>query len=316
MIHLTNISDGALLYDALNSDVRIQILNILMKEQEINLNQLAKELNLSNGAVTAHIKKLQDAALIKVDSKSGVRGSQKVCSLACTKIIIDMFDETSLQKNVYSFDIGVGHYTDYKISPTCGIVNQKVIIGELDDPRYFSFPERIDASLLWFAKGHITYQLPNSLKLSEECTELQIGMELASEAPGYTTYYPSDISFIINGVNVGYFTSIGEFNDRKGIFTPDWWFENLGQYGKLKLLTVNETGSYIDGLLISNVTIDQLKISHRSELFFTIQVAEDAVNLGGVTIFGKGFGDYNSGISVKMFYKEKKDRKEYRGITE
>ena len=311
MIHLTNISSGVELFDALNSDVRLQMLNIIMKNEEINLNQLAKEVSLSNGAITAHIKKLQNAKLIKVRTKSGVRGSTKVCTLAATKIIIDFFDENEYQKNVYAFDIGVGHFTDYEISPTCGIVSQKVIIGELDDPRYFSFPERIDACLLWFTKGHITYQLPNSLKLSEVCTELQIGMELASEAPGYTTYYPSDIRFKINGIDLGYFTSMGEFNDRKGIFTPDWWFENLGQYGKLKLLTINESGSFIDGLKISNVTIEQLNITHRSTLFFTIEVAEDAVNLGGVTIFGKGFGDYNSGITVKIFYKEKQDKKEY-----
>lgn len=303
MIHIVDVKNGTKLFDALNSSVRIEILNILKTNGETNLNQLAKSLNISNGAMTAHIKKLLDADIIAVQSKSGVRGSQKVCTLAANKIIIDLFDEGAALKNVYSFDIGVGHYVDYKIQPTCGLVNDTVIIGELDDTRYFSFPERIDARLLWFAQGYITYQLPNSLKLSEVCTELQISMELASEAPGYTTHYPSDISFSINGISLGYFTSPGEFNDRRGIFTPAWWFENLGQYGKLKLLTINDTGCYIDGLKISDTTINDLGISPQSDILLSIEVADDALNKGGVTLFGKGFGDYNSGITVKMFYK-------------
>jgi predicted transcriptional regulator len=306
MIHITDMKTGSTLFEALDSNVRMEILNLLMKNGETNLNQLAKELDISNGAITSHIKKLQDAKLIKVRSKPGVRGAQKVCTLLATKIIIDLFDENDPLKSVYSFDIGIGHYVDFKIMPTCGIVSDTSIIGELDDPRYFAFPERINARLLWFAKGYVTYQLPKSLKPSEVCTELQIGMELASEAPGYTTHYPSDISFKVNGKNLGYFTSPGEFNDRRGIFTPSWWFENLGQYGKLKLLTINETGCYIDGLKISDTTIDDLAISPSAEITLTIEAADDAINQGGVSLFGKGFGDYDNGITVKMFYKSVK----------
>lgn len=303
MIHITDMKSGQTLFEALSSNVRIEILNLLMQNGDTNMNQLAKELNITNGAITSHIKKLQDANLIKVRSRAGVRGAQKVCSLAASKIIVDLFDENTMLKNVYSFDIGVGHYIDYKIKPTCGIVNEKVIIGELDDTRYFAYPERINARLLWFASGYVTYKLPNSLRISEACTELQIGMELASEAPGYATYYPSDVNFKINDIDLGYITLPGENNDRRGIFTPLWWFENLGQYGKLKLLTVNENGCFIDGLKISDVTIDELKISPQSDISFTIEASENAINKGGVSIFGNGFGDYDSGITVKMFYR-------------
>ena len=306
MIHIKNIESGATLFEALNSDARIEIIKILRESGEANMNQLAKQLNLSNGAVTGHIKKLQDAKMIKVRSRSGIRGSQKICTLTTEKIVVDLFDNDLDLKNVYSFEIGVGHYVDFKIAPTCGIVNKDVIIGELDDPRYFSFPERIDARLLWFSEGYISYKLPNSLKIGEVCTELQIGMELASEAPGYTPYYPSDISFRLNDTYLGYFTSPGEFNDRRGIFTPSWWFENLGQYGKLKLLTINENGCFIDGLKISKVSINDLLITPQKDIVFSIEVAHDAANKGGVNIFGKGFGDYDSGITVKMFYSVEK----------
>jgi predicted transcriptional regulator len=302
VIHIVGAEKGIALYDALNSSVRLEIIRLLKSNAEINLNQLAKNLNLSNGAITAHVKKLANAHLISLASKSGVRGSQKICSLVADKIIIDLFDEDVYLKDTYSFEVGVGHYVDYKIAPTCGIVNSDVIIGELDDPRYFSFPERFHARLLWFSTGYITYQLPNDLGFGEKCTELQISMELSSEAPGYSSHYPSDISFKINDIDLGYFTSPGEFNDRRGIFTPAWWFENLGQYGKLKMLTVSDKGCFIDGLKISPVTINDLNIVHQSQIYFSICVKPDAINAGGVILYGKGFGDYNFGILVKMFY--------------
>ncbi|MCL2703489.1 MAG: winged helix-turn-helix transcriptional regulator [Defluviitaleaceae bacterium] len=302
MIHIVDVKNGSKLFDALNSNVRIEILSILRANGEANLNQLAKSLNISNGAVTAHAKKLQDSNLISVHSRPGVRGSQKICKLTAEKIIVELFDDVASLKDVYSFDVGIGHYVDYSIKPTCGLATETSVIGEFDDPKYFSFPERIGAGLLWFAQGYVAYKLPNSLKAPEVCTELQISMEISSEAPGFSDNYPSDISFKINGIPLGFFTIPGEFNDRRGIFTPSWWFENLGQYGKLKLLTIKDSGCYMDGLRIHDTTIGDLNITPRSDIIFSIESREDAAVKGGVTLFGKGFGDFNSGITVKMFY--------------
>ncbi len=311
MIHINDFSEGRALFEALDSDVRLAILDLLLKNGEMNLKQIAVETGLTGGAITAHIKRLQDAGLIQVRSSAGVRGAQKICSLAESKIIIDLTSDTPLHKNVYTFDIPISQYCDYKVAPTCGLVTLEHIIGELDDPRYFAFPERSEARLLWFTTGFVSYQIPNSLKLNEICTELQISMELASEAPGFTNYYPSDISFRLNGVELGYFTSLGEFNDRRGIFTPSWWFANLGQYGKLKMLTIGERGCFIDGLKIGDVTIQDLNITSQSAIRLDICVKEDAKNAGGCTLFGKGFGDYDSGILVRMFYADSPDRNLY-----
>lgn len=302
MIHITSAERGVALFEAMNSQIRLDILKILKENGKSNLKQIAETLGITGGAVTAHIRKLHEAGLINIHSESGVRGSQKMCSLAVTKLIIDLFDDADYPANVYTFDIGIGLYSDYKVFPTCGLVSDTSIIGVLDEPRYFSYPERVDACLLWFSRGYVTYQFPNSLNASERCVELQISMELAAEAPGCTMHYPSDISFKLNGMDLGYFTVPGEFNDRRGIFTPAWWFENLGQYGQLKLLTVNAHGCFIDGLKISSLTIDDLNIHPHSEITFTIEASDDVVNKGGVNIFGKGFGDYDSGITFKMFY--------------
>lgn len=274
-----------------------------MKDKELNLDYFAKSLNISNSAVTMHIRKLSEAGLITITTASGIRGSKKICSLNMDRLLID-FDSEKTKTNVYSFELSIGHYVNYEIMPTCGLVSSSGIIGEFDEPRYFSFTERFNAQLIWFKSGFLEYKIPNALKPDEKIKELQISMEVASEAPGFSANYPSDIHFSVNNVNLGYWTSPGEFNDRRGNFTPSWWFPNLGQYGKLKMLAVNDSGTFIDGILISDTTIKQLNIHFNSDISFKILVPKDAINVGGLTLFGKGFGDYNSGIEVKMFYEK------------
>ena len=49
MIHITNLDEGLELFKALGSEVRMQILNILLDNDQMSMNQLASELNISNG---------------------------------------------------------------------------------------------------------------------------------------------------------------------------------------------------------------------------------------------------------------------------
>lgn len=301
MKNIKNIHDCVPICSALSSEVRVEILSQLLKNKNMNLDGLAKILGLTNGAITAHIKKLKDAGLINVTTSSGVRGSQKQCSLAIDKIIIDIMGTEDLA-NAYDFEVDVGHYSDYEIFPTCGIVTKDSIIGELDDPRYFSYPERFNAGILWFTEGFVEYKIPNALKHSQKTIELQFTFEIASEAPGFASQYPSDIYLSVNGIELGFWTSPGEFNDRRGFVSPSWWFNNLGQYGRYKLLIINKEGTFIDGLPIGSTTIDALGITPNSNITFRIAAPPYALNKGGVTLFGKTFGDYPDGIKVRLIY--------------
>ena len=301
MLHFRHLQDGKKVFEALSSDVRIKILEMIMDNSELNLDFFAKQLGISNSAVTMHIHKLHEAGLIEVKTASGKRGSKKICALTCEKIMVELSKEGP-PTALYTTELDIGQFSDYDIMPTCGIVTANGIIGEFDEPRYFSFPERYNAAALWFACGYLKYRLPNSLRANEQLKELQISFEIASEAPGFSAHYPSDIHFSINGIDLGFWTTPGEYNDRRGIFTPDWWFLNLGQYGKMKMLSVNSQGTFIDGFRISEVTVDQLNISANSEISFVISAPKDAANCGGLTLFGKNFGDYNQGILVNMLY--------------
>lgn len=301
MLHITSLDDGAEILKALGSDIRIEIIKLLQTNKRMNMNELATQLNITNGALTSHIKKLESCGIVTTSNESAGHGNQKVCSLRLDKLLLDL-DVVEEAHNIYHTDIKVGHYSNYKVYPTCGLATANALIGEVDDTRYFTHPERYNAEILWFTKGFVEYEIPNFIPYSQKITQIMISAELSSEAPGVNSVWPSDISFYLNDICVGSWTSPGDFGDVKGIFTPDWWFPNWNQYGLLKLLVINNNGTFIDGLQISDVKIDDFHLDYRSLLKFKMAVKDDAVNVGGLTLFGKSFGNYGQDIKVSIGY--------------
>lgn len=235
MLHITSLNDGLDVFKALGSDVRVEILNILLENNSMSMNELASHLNITNGALTSHIKKLENCGLISISNESAGHGNQKICSILLDKILIDLEKQEDIL-NVYNTDIKVGHYSVYSICPTCGLASSRALIGEVDDSRYFDHPDRYNADILWFTKGFVEYNIPNFIPSFQKITQLTISAELSSEAPGVNNTWPSDISFYLNDVCVGSWLSPGDFGDSRGLFTPDWWLPNWNQYGLLKLL--------------------------------------------------------------------------------
>lgn len=301
MLHIENLEDGLELFKSLGSEVRIEIIRQLLQHPGMNMNELAGRLKITNGALTAHIKKLESCGIVKTSSESASHGNQKICSVHVDKILIDLMTDTK-SDDLYQASIKVGHYSDHEVYPTCGLATAEAMVGEVDDPRYFSHPDRYNADILWFTRGFVEYDLPNFIPPDQIITELMIEMEISSEAPGVNSNWPSDIRFYLNGQNVGEWTSPGDFGDVQGIFTPDWWYPNWNQYGLLKLLVVNRSGTFIDGRQISEVTTTDLALTSTSQIKFRIAVEEDAAHVGGLTIFGKTFGNYAQDIAVRIGY--------------
>lgn len=301
MIELCNIDETLEVCKALSSPVRMQLLHIVAKNKQVNLNELANQLNITNGAVTQHMKILLDAGIVGVVLKPGKRGSQKICYLKERKFLIDLSPEITPTDTNYQVEIPVGSYTRYSVYPTCGLANTTSIIGEIDDPRYFDAPERSGAGVLWFTNGFVEYRIPNYLKSHSKLKEIQITFEISSEAPGMCEVWPSDIHFELNGKFLGVWTSPGDFGAVKGIYNPEWWPE-WNQYGLLKLLSINKEGSFVDGIKVSDINIEDLNINHKSDITFKISVPKDAQYVGGVTLFGKGFGNYNQDINARIIF--------------
>ena len=301
MLHIKSLEEGLELFKALGSNIRLEIIKLLRENPGINMNDLACRLNVTNGALTSHIKKLEDCGIISITSESAGHGNQKICSVNLDKILIDV-EDTSKETNVYKTELKVGHYSNYSIYPTCGLASENSIIGEVDDVRYFAHPSRYDADILWFTKGFVEYIIPNFIPVSQKIDKLSISAELSSEAPGTNDTWPSDISFYINDIFIGYWTSPGDFGDVKGIFTPDWWYRYWNQYGLLKHLAISSQGTFIDGIKISDVTISDLNLTDKTPIRFKMSVNEDASNVGGLTVFGKNFGNYNQDINIRIDY--------------
>lgn len=301
MLHIEKLSDGLSLFKALGSDVRLEIVRLLV-EQPMNMNELAGKLHITNGALTTHIRKLEECGMVAVSNDSSRHGNQKICHVIPDKLLIHIKGSSLPPQNTCAVDLKVGRYSSCQVYPTCGLATSERLIGVVDDYRYFSHPDHFDADILWFTRGFVEYQVPNFAPVTRHITQITVSAELSSEAPGVNNQWPSDISFYINDVYVGTWTSPGDFGDVQGIFTPDWWFPNWNQYGLLKMLTVDERGTFMDGLKISGVRIGDLNLDQAHMFNLRLAVEHDAEHVGGLTVFGKTFGNYAQDIQVTLGY--------------
>lgn len=303
MLHIRNLTEGLAIFKALGSEVRINIIKLLLENREMNMNEMASSLGITNGALTNHIKKLEDSGILKIIPEYTGHGNQKVCRVDVDKILFELaLEEKQEEEEIYTTEVPIGHYSNYEVFPTCGIATKEALIGEVDDSRYFASPQRVDAQILWFSKGYVEYIIPNLLPASQKIDQITLSLEISSEAPGINNDWPSDITFSLNDKEIGTWTSPGDYGDVHGIFTPDWWYPNWNQYGLLKMLVINKSGTFIDGLKISDITMDHFQFNYKSSIRFKIQVRDDAKNVGGVTLFGKDFGNYNQNIEVRIHY--------------
>ncbi len=306
MLKIPSFRDGIPVFKALSSETRVTILELLQREGPMSITAIAAALSLTPGSLTPHIRILQDCGLISVTMSEGKHGTLKMCSDAVDSLLI-LGEDVSVTGNMYEAEIGVGTYTDFDVRPTCGICTVEHVIGKVDVPAFFSDAERMDAHILWFSRGYVEYMLPCFLKEGQEPLELQISMEISSEAPGVEDNWPSDVHFGINGVDVGYWISPGDYGRIQGVYNPSWWFRNWNQHGLYKLLSINGQGTFMDGGRISDVTIADISLRPGRAIAFRVFVPEDAPHVGGVTLFGKGFGNYPQDIRVRMHYEGKEE---------
>lgn len=303
MLHIHELREGLPLFKALGSPTRIAILEMLYAQGPMRMSDIAEQLGLTSGALTPHIKTLSECGIISISIGTGKHGVQKICSASEDRILIDPVPARR-DINVYETEIGVGQYTAHEAFPTCGLSTPEHLIGAADDPRFFASPERINSGIVWLGSGYLEYMLPNFLKENQRLVEIQIALEIGSEAPGFSEDWPSDIHFSLNGVEVCMWTSPADFGAMRGIYTPDWWDRNWNQHGLFKLLSINESGTYIDGGKRSDVTLRDLPIEQGIPLTLRISAPKDAKHAGGMTLYGRSFGNYEQDITVRMHYRE------------
>ncbi|MBB6283153.1 ArsR/SmtB family transcription factor [Geobacillus subterraneus] len=296
----TNLDNFVEIAKALSSDLRVAIFKKLL-ERPMNVVEIAEMFNIPPSTAAVNIKKLEDASLIRTEMVPGTRGTQKVCAAVFSKIIVET-GETGLEKHNDFVEVSmpIGHFFDFHVSPTCGIVSDLKIIGELDDPSSFLEPERTEAQLIWFRQGFIEYRFPNRTPPGAKINNLELIMEVCSEAPLHNPNWPSDITLWINGVEVGTWTSPGDFGGERGVLTPVWWSEVNTQFGLLKTWRITDQGSFIDGRAISSVALADLSVDQASFITVRIGVKPDAINDGGINLFGRKFGNYETDLVMRL----------------
>lgn len=297
-----NPDDGIEVLKGLASPIRVSILRTLRASGKLNINQISQALSLPQSTVATNVQMLEKAGLITTETVKAKKGHQKICAARYDEIIVRFEAERPRRElNVVEVAMPLGLYTSLEVSAPCGLCSREGIIGLLDVPDTFLDPNRVQAALIWFGRGYVEYKFPNNAKLLKSKVEsVDFSMELSSEVPGTNLDWPSDITLWVNDIAVGTWTSPGDYGDKRGVYTPSWWKLEGSQYGKLKTWRVSDVGSFIDGMRISDVTIANLELAKHTSIRMRIGIDDKAVHPGGVNIFGKGFGNYDHDIVMRL----------------
>lgn len=291
-------------YECLASETRLKMLKFIGNRKK-SIGEIADYLNMSNAIVTRHVQQMEDAGLLNSERGVGENRNKKMVFLKVDDIHITFPEKVYQGYKLHQTNLRLGHFTDFYVKPTCGLATTKNVVGKSDDPKYFMAPERVDASLMWFSEGFVEYKIPNMLTEDEDPNMLEISFEIASEFPLSNNVWPSDISIYVNDILVAVYTVPGNFSDIRGRYTPLWWNDEFSQYGLLKHLRINKLDTGIDGEAYSPVTVADLNLNKNPFIKLRLAVEPDAVNKGGMTLFGTGFGNHNQDIVINTYYLDK-----------
>ena len=301
---MTPTPENVAFFGALANNVRLQIIQLLSRE-ELNIKELAEKIGVSSPIMLKHVQILEDAGIVTSRLVKRNGSTSRICTLVFAEYRFMIETRRQNLPSVQDFSIPVGSYADICGTPTCGLATVNDVIGFRDDPRVFWEAERLQAQLLWFRQGYVEYRVPNYLSAGQKLVEIELSFEIASEAPDYADDWPSDISFFLNGVELFTWLSPGDYGIKRGIYTPEWWPSN--QYGLLKVIHIREDGVFMDGEKRSEVTLSQVLAAIGPYWSLRFEVSEKAEHVGGLTLFGKAFGNHAQDILMRVFFEKRGD---------
>jgi predicted transcriptional regulator len=294
---------SAAVVKALASKPRLRILDLL-SDRILNVSEIAEALDSPLSTVTSHVGVLEEAGLLRAEMKPGERGLQKVCQRVYDRVVLTLPGSAPRpDEPVVQLTMPVGAYVDADVAPTCGLASAEGLIGLVDDPASFFEPGHADASLVWFRQGFLTYRFPNRLPPRTVPESLRFRAEICSEAPMHHEDWPSDVTVYVAGVRLGSWTSPADFGGRRGLLTPAWWDERNSQFGLLKEWRVTSGGTWVDGVRVSDVTLNDLDLVGRSTIDVRIGIEADATHVGGLNLFGRAFGNYPEDLTLSIAYR-------------
>ncbi|MFZ4508408.1 MAG: ArsR/SmtB family transcription factor [Fimbriimonas sp.] len=296
-----NARESIHIFRALGSETRVRLLELL-SEREMNIIELSAALSLTQPSVTKHVQLLEEAGLVASEYIAAPQGMQKKCRRVYERIVVDLAPAVPDHGCVAEIELPVGMYSSVEAIPTCGLATRDKFIGLIDSPLSFYLPERSQAEILWSAGGWIEYAFPNTIPLNACIQSIELVAEVGSEAPGYNNHYPSDLTLWINDVEIGTWCSPGDYGGVRGQLNPSWYPDNMNQSGLLKIWQLDPAGASIDGINISDVSVDELNIRPWQVTKVKLGIKPDSINQGGFTLYGRGFGNYQLGMILRIKY--------------
>ena len=296
---------AAKIIKALNCKTRRDILRLLEKGPK-GIWEIAEALNVPLSTISEHISVLTKAGIISVIRRVSDRGFAKIVCRQYEKIEIKIIQD-SAEKNhehTVAIQVPIGSYSAFSVGNYCGILSEEGYIGGRDNADSFYSPLRFAAQLIWFDCGYLEYTVPFTAETVKNAVSFSFSAEICSESPGYNENWKSDIFFDVNGVRVCTYTSPGDFGARRGVFTPSWWNDGT-QYGFLVKVEVNATGTFLNGSMVSDTTLTDVRFFDSNVVVLRMGVDKSAKNKGGINLFGKKFGDYDKHIVVMVSDKAK-----------
>lgn len=303
MIHIQTLREGVPLFKALGSQTRISILELLIEKGPMRMTAIAEELNITGGALTSHVKALNEAGILSIDQRGGRHGIQKVCRVNDERIIIESPIKRPGQ-NAYEAEIEVGQFVDCQVGKPCGVATPERLLEPQNDPACFANPDRLRAGVLWLRHGFLEYLVPNFIKEGQQLLELQLSLECSPDVPKSQPRMPAHVELTINNCLVCDCHLQGEEGNAYGMFNPLWWDASYNQRGTHHLIAVNQDGTFVDGHPVSDVKLADLKLGSGKSIpvRLTLPKADDN---SGITLFGHGFGNTPQGIRIRMTYEDK-----------
>lgn len=284
----------------LSSVQRLKILKALSK-RSMNLLELSELLKMPLSSVSFNVDILSKANFINVEYKPAMKGHMKLCSLNVSNVSVEFEKNDEIVEQKHSVSLPVGCYSEAIVENAYLVGETGFIFREKECDQMLFTPERFSGQLFSFKNGYVIYDFPNLSHKIEGAIRLDFSLELCSEAPYFCNNWPSDITVWVNEVEIGTFTSPGDFGGVRGKNTPLFWKTNSTQYGILKTFSISNEGCFIDGTLISTTrTIRNIDLKNCKKISLKIGFKKDAIHLGGINIFGKKFGNYDQDIVMTI----------------
>ena len=104
--------EGIEVLKAFSSPARVKVLKLLHTKGAMNINDIARTLNLPQSSVSSNVQILEDAGLIRTETQRARKGNQKLCHTLFDEVLV-MFKEDTAPVNSDTVEVAMPLETSF-----------------------------------------------------------------------------------------------------------------------------------------------------------------------------------------------------------